>query len=284
MLGIKQYLYTYPLIEKDVKEFWSDKDLPYLETIIPNFVKRLKTLHLTEYQHDNPVGTFSSLHYKELIKVFTIEEIQIFSLCYAYSCRIKETFGDYESIFFLPRKIYQSLWQTETEVSYLQIAKIYNGIRRFKFIDKSTIYIDYTNRYLINGYSCLTDYYLDGSIAFNIEYKDSCVCTISFLPAQEEIFIRQIQLRGKGNRWLYKIGNLTSYVIERFKEAFPGQQLYLITAESLTKSILKSYGTFVSEEWLAKFNLEVVPRLKKTYFIEGAEKYELNRNLYYIIK
>jgi hypothetical protein len=137
---------------------------------------------------------------------------------------------------------------------------------------------------LTNGYSCLTDYYLDGPIAFNIEYKDDYVCTISFLPAQEGIFIKQIQLRGKGNRWLYKIGNLTNYVIERFKEAFPGQQLYLITAESLIKSILKSYGSGVDEEWLAKFNLEVVPRLKKTYLIEGAEKYELNRDLYYIIK
>jgi len=97
--------------------------------------------------------------------------------------------------------------------------------------------------------------------------------------------VTQVQLaKKKGNRWLYKLPcDYFDWCLDRLHRAFVGTPLWLVTGESMTHHIARSYE-FAQ---MVPPSVEALLRVRRLYnrplgqYTRTSEKYERNRRVFY---
>jgi hypothetical protein len=157
-------------------------------------------------------------------------------------------------------RIRLSGWHNSTSTfSWDEMAQIYNQLRTFSMgLPGFSVSFDHTTGCNPKGYSSYfydpdnaerPRIYIDGELAFLINFKGKPVMVVSFnvskpsRNAAPAIYIRQVQLLAKtGNRWLFKLPcPYMEHVIIRMREAFHKNDLYLIRGDILGEEIIQNY-------------------------------------------
>lgn len=132
---------------------------------------------------------------------------------------------------------------------YHRVASILAGIRRFEFgvvgvsVGDFTTYADTaaTMRWgpgVVDG-----THYSDAHLTLNVCIRDKHVFSIGFSPTEYGIAICQVQVKQRtGNRWLFRLGeHFLDYTLERMHQAFPGEELLLVSGESAAGFVADNY-------------------------------------------
>lgn len=224
-------------IEEEDLEFYFGKSLnrgseDHYHRIPLTFYKEKSLDHLTKIKHSSFVMMDSSIE------------------------KLYEEDLNYEII----RKIGNSFWRYGlNKGKWNDLVHAYNCIRSFNFKHPDfDVRLDHTTWFNEKGYSKYTETFLDGVFSYVVYYKGQHVMTLGFsLSANRKLLIQQVQLKKpRGNRWLFRLPrNYLEYVLERFKETFPGYRMYVVNGEDIARDYLASYTRSLntSKEKLDKY-------------------------------
>lgn len=233
---------------------------------IPNALKRFNKNnpdYVKEYFNDNPQWgeVFRRISLDELLKTFSLNEILRHVFFDVVMSEASEELHKNPK-YMLFRKLRNSFdhWgryhlAQDHAHNWNLYVKNFNSILNFDFgIPGFESYVDFASWYNEFGYSQFARVYVDGALSFNIVYKGEHVLTIGYAVFQNGILITQIQpKKQKGNRWLFKVKNHFEHCIERMQQAFKGQNLWLVTGETMANFIQKQHKTDpVKEETLTR--------------------------------
>ena len=148
-------------------------------------------------------------------------------------------------------KLRLAFWHWGSTKSYAHFVEAYNSIRSFDFgMEGFETYLDHSTSCNERGYANFhRNVYLDAELGFMIYHQGEHVLTIGFSPSKVGVLLAQVQCATpKGNRWLFKLKTtLLEHVVNRFKIAFPGKDLYLINGQSLAEYTRNNYQSYAPE-------------------------------------
>lgn len=163
------------------------------------------------------------------------------------------------------RKIMSSMWRWGYgKGTWNEVVDAYEHIRNFVFTNDPNfeVRLDYSTYNNEFGYAKFSRIFIDGVFAFLVYYKKKHVMTLGFsLMEGRQLLIQQVQsAKCSGNRFLYRLPrNRLEFVVELFKQNFPGYKLHIIDGKSLTKKTLSDYrrGLQSTQERLNRYRVEV---------------------------
>lgn len=229
---------------------------------IPNLRERLEVGNFDRYAEKGgdlletvrrlPLHMFSDISFDELCKIHYSSIIMLDnSVC--------KLFDGESHPHRLVWKIGNSMWRWGVGADvWNEVVESYNGIRAFSLDlrDDFELRLDFTTGPNPRGYSEFSRTYLDGVFAFLVYFRGKHVMTIGFsITEGRRVLLQQVQLiQKKGNRFLYRFpDNYLEFVVECFKEHFPGFEVCVVDGNDIVDENLDGYTKQLVREkkWLA---------------------------------